>query len=91
MGPCIIQPFHDPHGVACCCIHDTMSLHHKVRLVSLPLPEGEDAAHCWQVARIAVGEAHIPGWSSMRSDIHPTMFVHQPEGGADRSELLANH
>lgn len=29
MGPCIIQPFHEPHFAACCCIQETMSLHHR--------------------------------------------------------------
>ena len=89
MGPCIIQPFHEPHCAACCRIQDTMSLHHTIRSPSLALP-GFAALHSWHVACIASGEAHMPGWSSIRSDIHPLMLVHQ-SGGVAEAELLPLH
>ena len=89
MGPCIIQPFHEPHCPACCCIQETMSSHQAIPLPSLT-PAGLDALHSWHDARIAPGDAHMPGWSSMRSDIHPTMLVHQSEG-ASGAELLDLH
>ena len=59
MGPCIIQPFHEPHCPACCCIQETMSSHQAIPLPSLT-PAGLDALHSWHDARIAPGDAHMP-------------------------------
>ena len=89
MGPCIIQLFHEPHWDACCCIQATMSSHQTIRFPSLT-PRGFAALHSWHVACMDSGEAHIPGWSSIRSDIQPIMLLHQSEGVAP-VELLVFH
>ena len=85
----MIQPLHEPHCAACRCIQETMSSHHAIRSPSLALP-GFAALHCWHVVCIACGDAHMLGWSSLRSDIHPLMLLHQSEGVTE-AELLPFH
>ena len=89
MEPCVIQPLHEPHCAACCCIQKTISLHHTIRLPSLALP-GCAALHSWHVVCIACGDVHMPGWSSIRSDIQALMLVHQSDGVAE-AELFPFH